>query len=119
MKVSRILAPAFYLLAAGMIAYSVWQGLWVVPPEAVQKDSARILFIHVPSAWLAMSSYVGMAAASLIWFVWRHELADIAAKSIAPVDPVQARFSRHVHDPVSSYPAATIRSPGSDPSAPV
>jgi len=85
MKVSRILAPAFYLLAAGMIAYSVWQGLWVVPPEAVQKDSARILFIHVPSAWLAMSSYVGMAAASFIWFVWRHELADIAAKSIAPL----------------------------------
>lgn len=85
LKVSAWLAPVFYTLAAVMIAYSIWQGLYVVPPEAVQGDSARILFIHVPSAWLAMSSYIGLAGASFIWFIWRHELADIAAKSIAPI----------------------------------
>jgi len=85
LKVSRVLAPVFYALAGLMIGYSIWQGLYVVPPEAVQKDSARILFVHVPSAWLAMASYVGLAVASFIWFIWRHELADIAAKSIAPL----------------------------------
>ncbi len=85
MKLSGTLQPLLYALGAALIAYSVWQALWVVPPERVQGDAARILFIHVPSAWLAMSSYVGMAGASFIWFVWRHELADIAAKSIAPL----------------------------------
>ena len=85
MKLSGMLQPLLYALGAALIAYSVWQALWVVPPERVQGDAARILFIHVPSAWLAMSSYVGMAGASFIWFVWRHELADIAAKSIAPL----------------------------------
>ncbi|MEL7451966.1 MAG: heme ABC transporter permease CcmC [Pseudomonadota bacterium] len=85
MALSDWLAPALYALAMAMIAYSVWQGLYVVPPERVQGDVARILFIHVPSAWLAMGSYVGLAIASFIWFVWRHELADIAAKSIAPL----------------------------------
>lgn len=85
MAFSRVAQPICYTLAALMIAYSVWQGLFVVPPEAVQGDSARILFIHVPSAWLAMSTYVGLAGASFVWFIWRHELADIAAKCIAPL----------------------------------
>ena len=84
MAFSRPTQPILYVLAAGLIGFSVWQGLYIVPPEKVQGDSARILFIHVPSAWLAMASYVGMAGASLVWFVWRHELADIAAKCIAP-----------------------------------
>ena len=85
MVFSLIAQPVLYSVAAGLIAFSVWQGLYIVPPEAVQGDSARILFIHVPSAWLAMASYVGMAGASLVWFIWRHELADIAAKCIAPL----------------------------------
>lgn len=71
-----------------MIAFSVWQGLWVVPPERVQGDSARILFVHVPSAILTSASYSAMAMASFIWFVWRHELADIAAKCIAPLGAI-------------------------------
>lgn len=85
MAFSGPVAPVLYVLAAGMIGYSVWQGLYAVPPESVQGDSARILFVHVPAAWLAMSSYVAMAGASFVWFIWRHELADIAAKCIAPL----------------------------------
>jgi len=85
MAVSHLAQPVLYLAAAGLIGFSVWQGLYIVPPEAVQGDSARILFIHVPSAWLAMASYVGMAGASFVWFIWRHELADVAAKCIAPI----------------------------------
>ena len=84
MVFSRIAQPVFYTLGALMIGYSVWQGLYVVPPEATQGDSARIMFVHVPSAWIAMASYMGMATASFVWFIWRHELADIAAKCIAP-----------------------------------
>ena len=84
MAFSRYAQPVFYGLAALLIGYSVWQGLFVVPAEAAQGDSARIMFVHVPSAWLAMASYVAMAVASFTWYIWRHELADIAAKCIAP-----------------------------------
>jgi heme exporter protein C len=86
MALSKWLAPACLGVGALLIAYSVWQGLWVVPQDDYQGgDIMRALFIHVPSAWLAMGSYLGLALASFVWFVWRHELADMAAKSIAPL----------------------------------
>lgn len=84
MAFSRIAQPAFYALAVVAIGYSVWQGLFVVPEDIKHSDGVRMLFVHVPSAWLAMASYMSMAVASFIWFIWRHELADIAAKTIAP-----------------------------------
>ncbi|MEM9669584.1 MAG: heme ABC transporter permease CcmC [Pseudomonadota bacterium] len=88
MTFSRYAVPVCFAAAALMIAFSVWQALWIVPPERVQGDSARILFIHVPAAILTSGAYAGMAGASLVWFVWRHELADIAAKSIAPIGAI-------------------------------
>ncbi|MEM7661402.1 MAG: heme ABC transporter permease CcmC [Pseudomonadota bacterium] len=88
MAFSRYAVPICFAAAGVMIAFSVWQGLWIVPPERVQGDSARILFVHVPAAILTSASYTALAAASLVWFVWRHELADIAAKSIAPLGAV-------------------------------
>ena len=45
----------------------------------------RGMFSHVPAAGLARASYTAMAVASFVWFIWRHELADIAAKAIAPL----------------------------------
>ena len=51
-------------------------------------DIMRVMFVHVPAAWLAMASYSALAIASFVWFVWRHELADIAAKAIAPIGAV-------------------------------
>ena len=86
MALSRWLAPACLGVGALLMVWSVWQGLWVVPQDDYQGgDIMRAMFVHVPSAWLAMASYMGLAATSLIWFVWRHELADMAAKSIAPL----------------------------------
>lgn len=85
MRLSGALTPWLYGLAVLLIAYSLWQGLWVVPPERLQGDSARIMFVHVPAAWLAMGAYAGLAIASFIWFVWRHELADTAARAMAPI----------------------------------
>lgn len=85
MQMSTRFNPWLFAAACVLIAYSLWQGLWVVRPELYQGDSARIMFIHVPSAWLAMGSYAGLAGASFVWFVWRHELADMAAKAIAPI----------------------------------
>lgn len=89
LRLSDWLAPVFYALGAVLIGWSLWQGLWVVPKDEVQGgDIMRVMFVHVPAAWLAMASYSALAVASFVWFIWRHELADIAAKAIAPLGAV-------------------------------
>lgn len=88
MALSSWLAPVMYVGAGVLVCLSIWLGIYQLPAEEVQGDSARILIVHVPAAHLAMTSYVGMAIMSFVWFIWRHELADIAAKSIAPVGMV-------------------------------
>ncbi|MEM1086654.1 MAG: heme ABC transporter permease CcmC [Pseudomonadota bacterium] len=86
MRFSKPIIPIVALIGALMFAYSLWQGLFVVPTDEVQGGHIfRALFIHVPSAWLCMGLYLGLAIASFVWFIWRHELADIAARAIAPV----------------------------------
>ena len=86
LTLSSWLAPVCYALGALLIAWGLWQGLWIVPKDEYQGgDIMRVMFLHVPAAWLAMASYMGMALMSFVWFIWRHEVADIAAKAIAPL----------------------------------
>lgn len=89
LSLSAWLAPLFYGAGALCILWGLWQGLWIVPKDEYQGgDIMRVMFIHVPAAWLSMASYSALAVASFIWFIWRHELADIAAKAIAPLGAV-------------------------------
>ncbi len=88
-KLTHRLAPVCYALGGALILFGLMQGLFMVPSDGAQGgDVMRIMFLHVPSAWLAMASYLGLAIASFIWFIWRHELADSAAKAIAPLGAV-------------------------------
>jgi len=72
--------PAFLLTVMGL----VW-GLFFSPADWQQGDAVRIMYVHVPSAWLASSGYFGLAVCSLLSLVWRHPLADLAAVEIGPV----------------------------------
>ena len=86
MRFSAYAIPLAALLGTLCFVYSLWQGLFIVPTVANQGgDIFRAMFIHVPSAWLCMGLYLGLAASSFVWFVWRHELADLAARGIAPI----------------------------------
>ncbi len=67
------------LLAGGALAW----GLGWAPAERLQGETVRILFIHVPSAWLGMAGWTTIAAASLTEIVWRHPLAAIAGRAAA------------------------------------
>ena len=86
MGFSKTAIPIAIGLGVLLAGWSLYQGLWVVPPVPDQGgDVARIMFVHVPSAWLSMGLYAGLAGASFVWFIWRHELADVAARAIAPI----------------------------------
>ncbi|MEX6633895.1 heme ABC transporter permease [Hyphococcus lacteus] len=58
-------------------------GLFYSPQDYQQGDAVRMMYVHVPAAWMAMGAYSFIAVMSLIAFVWRHTLADIAARSAA------------------------------------
>jgi heme exporter protein C len=83
LSIARPLTP--WLLAVGLLltgASLAW-GLTAVPAERLQGDSVRILFIHVPAAWLGMAGWTAIAGASLAEIVWRHPLAAIAGRAAA------------------------------------
>jgi heme exporter protein C len=67
------------------IGYGLYLGLAVAPADYQQGETVRIMFLHVPAAWLAMMGYSIMAAASLGVLIWRHPLADVAAKAATPL----------------------------------
>lgn len=83
LRLARWLTPL--LLVSGLVLASAalaW-GLWRVPPDRLMGETVRILFIHVPAAWLAMAGWTAIAVASLVELVWRHPLAGIAARAAA------------------------------------
>lgn len=73
---------------AGATAILFAAGLYLAftaPPDYQQGDTVRIMFVHVPAAWVAMMAYGFMALASLAGLVNRHPMADVAAKQAAPL----------------------------------
>ncbi|MGH7067464.1 MAG: heme ABC transporter permease [Acetobacteraceae bacterium] len=85
LKLSEALLP--WLAAAAILlggAGLVW-GAFFSPPDWQQGQAARIMYVHVPAAWLALSGYLALALCSAASLVWRHPLADLAAREIGPV----------------------------------
>jgi heme exporter protein C len=76
-----------WLAAATVAAFAVGleQALFAAPDDYQQGATVKIMFIHVPSAWLAMFCWALMSIAALGTLVWRHPLADVAAKAAAPI----------------------------------
>lgn len=83
LRIARWLTPLFLIgglvLAGGSLAW----GLLIAPAEGLQGETVRILYIHVPSAWLGMAGWSAIAVASFVEIVWRHPLAGIAARASA------------------------------------
>jgi heme exporter protein C len=82
-KLADKLLPWLAATTLILLALGLWQGLFASPPDYQQGDSVRIMYVHVPSAWMSMAIYSIMAAASASFLIWRHPLADIAARSSA------------------------------------
>jgi heme exporter protein C len=72
-------------LAALLLLVGLYLALVEVPADYQQGDTVRIMFVHVPSAWMAMFCYMFLAGASAVGLIWKHPLADLAAKASAPI----------------------------------
>jgi heme exporter protein C len=79
------LAPWFLGLAAIAIGYGLVDGLVFAPPDYQQGDAFRIIYVHVPSAWLSLFAYVGMALAAAIALIWRIKMGYAVAAASAPI----------------------------------
>jgi heme exporter protein C len=75
-----------WLAAATLIAFAIGVGqAYLAPDDYQQGATVKIMFIHVPAAWLGIFGWVLMSLAALGTLVWRHPLADVAAKAAAPI----------------------------------
>lgn len=84
-RLARIIAPLCLGFSLILFIWGLYLGLFASPADYQQGDSVRIMYVHVPSAWLALSGYLGLGLCALFFIVWKHQLADIAAQAIMPV----------------------------------
>jgi heme exporter protein C len=83
LKLARPLTPALLWAGVALLAVGLWGALFRIPPDYLQGETVRILHIHVPTATLGMGGWTGIALSSIVFLVWRHPLAMIAARAIA------------------------------------
>ena len=93
----RFAHPGRFLRATGKVLPVLWAAALLVlgiglawalvfsPPDWQQGETVRIMYVHVPMAWLAMGGYTGLAILSVMSLIWRHPLADLTARELSPV----------------------------------
>lgn len=83
LRLARPLTAWLGLSGALLIAVALGGGLLLTPADYLQGETVRIMYVHVPAAWLGMAGWGGIAAASFAQIVWRHPLAAVAARACA------------------------------------
>jgi len=85
MQTTTVLLPYVTVLAVATLLTGVIWGFFFTPDDYKQGSTVKIIYIHVPSAMMAISAWFMMLVASLIWFIRRHHVSALAAKAAAPV----------------------------------
>ncbi len=85
LRLAGKLLPWLWAVSLLTLAVGLYAALFVAPADYQQGETVRIMYIHVPAAWVAMLSYLVMTAAALATLVWRHPLAEAAQKAAAPL----------------------------------
>ncbi len=88
-KFGKPVLAFFFLLYIGAL---VW-GLFFTPPDVVQGDSYRIIYMHVPASFMAQILFVVMAITSAVFLIWKLKLAAYVSKSIAPIGAIVTFFA--------------------------
>ena len=85
LRFARAVFPWCAGVAAASLAAGLVLGLYVAPTDYQMGEAYRIIFVHVPAAWMAMAAYAVIAVMSAMSLIWKHPLADLIAKGSAPV----------------------------------
>ncbi len=85
LKLAQSILTPIWVLTAAAFATGLYLALVTAPPDYQQGETVRIMFVHVPAAWMALMVYTAVAVASTIAIIFRHPLADVAAKAAAPI----------------------------------
>ena len=80
--------PYIAFAAVMSLLAGLWFGLFDSPADYQQGETVRIMYVHVPAAWLSLLVYSVMAASSASYLIWKHPLADIIARASAPIGAV-------------------------------
>ncbi len=83
LKLARPLTAWTGWSGAALVLFALAAALFVAPRDYLQGESVRIMYVHVPAAWLGMAGWLGIAVASAMQLVWRHPLAAVAARAVA------------------------------------
>ena len=84
-KITEKIQPYILLIAITTLISGLYFGLYDSPKDYQQGDAVRIMYVHVPSAWLASFLYFSLAISCVFYLVWKHPLADLVSSSIAPI----------------------------------
>lgn len=90
LKLSRPLTPITFYVGLILVLCACGWGILFSPDEKLLGNTVKFIYIHVPFAWLAVGGWTGIAIASISQLVWRHPLASIAARAIAPIGAIFA-----------------------------
>ncbi|MEQ9138577.1 MAG: heme ABC transporter permease [Thalassobaculum sp.] len=85
LKLANALLPWLAAAAVLLLGTGLWLGLLRSPSDYQQGETVRIMYVHVPAAWVALGGYSALALSSLAFLVWKHPLADLAARAASPV----------------------------------
>ncbi|MEE8270496.1 MAG: heme ABC transporter permease [Alphaproteobacteria bacterium] len=85
LRLSAAILPWSAGLTVVLLAAGLYLGLVASPADYLQGETVRIMYVHVPAAWMALFVYANMALASAAGLVWRHPLAELFCKAVAPV----------------------------------
>ena len=83
LRIAKPLTPILFWPGLILLLGACLWGLFIAPAERLQGDAVKMIFVHVPSAWLGQAAWAGIAIAALVQLVWRHPLAGIAGRAIA------------------------------------
>lgn len=84
-RLAEVITPWLGGICALLLVVGLYRGLFVAPTDYEQGESYRIIYVHVPSAWMSMFIYMVIATCSAIFLVWKMKLADIVAQVSAPI----------------------------------
>jgi heme exporter protein C len=85
LRIANAVYPWLVVVTVLLMAAGLWFALFDSPPDYQQGDSVRIMYVHVPSAWMGMFCYTAMAIMSAMALIWKHPLADLLARATAPI----------------------------------